>query len=64
MKKGTFTVFSKNCTPLDKEKYASAMEEFCVKNKFDLNLDRFYQAELRAVILRKDVELKEAKSKC
>lgn len=52
---GTFTVFSKKCTSSDREKYAKIMENYCLNKGFDLDESRSYPAQLKAVILKKDI---------
>lgn len=53
MREGNFTVFSKNCTSLDRETYAEAMKRFCIDSGWDIDELRAYPSKLKAMVLRK-----------
>jgi len=50
---GTFTVFSKGLEDSDRRNHANFMRNFCSERGYDLNEERVYSANLKAVILKK-----------
>ena len=53
MKIGTFTVFRKRVSSVQRKILARAMIDYLQRNKIDAKRYRFYKAELRAVLLKK-----------
>jgi len=53
---GTFTVFRKGCSQLDRKDYAKKMEAYCHAYGYSLDVKRPYRAQLKAVILRKEAK--------